>query len=114
MNRTAIHRLESSQASNPTMLTLMRYAAALGKRIIWSLGDAPGWRGEASGGLVRQSEAISCARSLSRNTDCAGSAEEDLLIVYAEAFAKEADPEDFSLTAILAHERGHQILARHL
>ena len=41
MNRTAIHRLESSQASNPTILTLMRYAAALGKRIIWSVGDAP-------------------------------------------------------------------------
>ena len=41
------------------------------------------------------------------------SADEDLLIVYAEAFDKGADPEEFSLTAILAHERGHQILARH-
>lgn len=43
----------------------------------------------------------------------ARSADEDLLTVYAEAFDKDADPEEFSLTAILAHERGHQILARH-
>jgi hypothetical protein len=39
--------------------------------------------------------------------------EEDLLTVYAEAFERDADPEDFSLDAILAHERGHQLLARH-
>jgi len=38
---------------------------------------------------------------------------EDLLTVYAEAFERDADPEDFSLHAILAHERGHQLLARH-
>lgn len=40
-------------------------------------------------------------------------AEEDLLIVYAEAFERDADPEDFSLKAIIAHECGHQLLARH-
>ncbi len=40
-------------------------------------------------------------------------AEDDLLTVYAEAFERDADPEDFSLEAILAHERGHQLLARH-
>jgi hypothetical protein len=40
-------------------------------------------------------------------------AEEDLLTVYAEAFERDADPEDFSLDAIVAHERGHQLLARH-
>jgi hypothetical protein len=38
---------------------------------------------------------------------------DDLLTVYAEAFERDADPEDFSLEAILAHERGHQLLARH-
>src|SRR5436190_7330879 len=38
---------------------------------------------------------------------------DDLLTVYAEAFERDADPEDFSLDAILAHERGHQLLARH-
>jgi hypothetical protein len=40
-------------------------------------------------------------------------AEQDRLLVFAEAFERDADPEEFSLTAILAHERGHQILARH-
>src|SRR5882724_11003359 len=40
-------------------------------------------------------------------------AADDLLTVYAEAFERDADPEDFSLDAILAHERGHQLLARH-
>lgn len=43
----------------------------------------------------------------------ATSPEQDLLIVYAEAFERDANPEEFSLTAILAHERGHQLLARH-
>jgi hypothetical protein len=38
---------------------------------------------------------------------------EDMLIVYAEAFVRDANPGDFSLTAILAHERGHQLLVRH-
>lgn len=37
----------------------------------------------------------------------------DLLTVYAEAFERDAHPEDFSLDAIIAHECGHQILARH-
>ncbi len=40
-------------------------------------------------------------------------AEEDLLTVYAEAFERDADPEDFSLEAMITHECGHQILARH-
>jgi hypothetical protein len=45
---------------------------------------------------------------------CRGSsASEDVLTVYAEAFERDADPDDFSLAAIVAHERGHQLLARH-
>jgi hypothetical protein len=40
-------------------------------------------------------------------------AKEDLLTVFAEAFERDADPEDFSLEAVIAHECGHQILARH-
>lgn len=40
-------------------------------------------------------------------------AEDDLLTVYAEAFERDRDPKDFSLEAIVAHERGHQLLARH-
>jgi hypothetical protein len=43
----------------------------------------------------------------------ANSEQRDLLTVYAEAFDRDADPEDFSLEAIIAHERGHQLLARH-
>ena len=39
--------------------------------------------------------------------------EADLLTVYAESFDRDADPEDFSLEAMIAHECGHQILARH-
>jgi hypothetical protein len=41
------------------------------------------------------------------------SAEADLLTIYAEAFERDADPEDFSLIAMIAHECGHQLLARH-
>jgi hypothetical protein len=36
----------------------------------------------------------------------------DLLVVYAEAFERDADPEDFALQAIIAHECGHQRLLR--
>jgi hypothetical protein len=39
--------------------------------------------------------------------------EQDLLVVYAEALERDANPDDFSLAAIIAHERGHQLLARH-
>jgi len=41
------------------------------------------------------------------------SQESDILTVYAEAFERDADPEDFSLEAMIAHECGHQILGRH-
>ena len=37
----------------------------------------------------------------------------DLLWLSAEAFERDADPADFSLRAMIAHERGHQLLARH-
>jgi hypothetical protein len=40
--------------------------------------------------------------------------DEDLLTVYAEAFERDADPEEFSLEAIIAHECGHQQIARNL
>lgn len=42
----------------------------------------------------------------------APAAEDDLLIVYAEAFERDANPEDFSLEAMIAHECGHQLLIR--
>jgi hypothetical protein len=40
-------------------------------------------------------------------------AEQDVVTVYAEAFDRDANPNDFSLNAILAHERGHQLVVRH-
>ena len=41
------------------------------------------------------------------------SPEADLLTICAEAFERDADPDDFSLEGMIAHECGHQILARH-
>jgi hypothetical protein len=38
------------------------------------------------------------------------SPEDDTLVVYAKAFERDADPNDFSLEAIIAHERGHQLV----
>lgn len=42
----------------------------------------------------------------------AATADQDLLTVYVEAFERDADPNEYSLNAILAHERGHQLLVR--
>ena len=39
--------------------------------------------------------------------------DQDWLIVFADAFDRDADLNDFSLEAILAHERGHQLVVRH-
>ena len=39
-------------------------------------------------------------------------AERDLLVVYAEGFIRDASHGDFTLDAIIAHERGHQIVCR--
>jgi len=39
-------------------------------------------------------------------------ASRDVLILYAEAFSRDAEPTDFSLEAIIAHERGHQVVCR--
>jgi hypothetical protein len=38
--------------------------------------------------------------------------EQDMLVVYAEAFRRDAAGDDFSLEAIIAHERGHQLWCR--
>lgn len=40
MDRAALSRLENGLQPNPTLDTLYRYAAALGKRIVWSFRDA--------------------------------------------------------------------------
>ena len=39
LDRAAISRLENGKQDNPTVATLMRYAAAVGKRFLWSYED---------------------------------------------------------------------------
>jgi len=41
MDRSALSKLETGQRPNPTVETLMRYADAVGKRLVVSLADAP-------------------------------------------------------------------------
>jgi len=40
MDRSALSKLETGQRSNPTVATLVRYAEAVGKRLVVSLADA--------------------------------------------------------------------------
>ena len=40
MDRSAISKLETGQRANPTVETLVRYAEAVGKRLVVSLNDA--------------------------------------------------------------------------
>ncbi len=40
MDRSALSKLETGQRPNPTVETLMRYAEAVGKRLVLSLADA--------------------------------------------------------------------------
>jgi DNA-binding XRE family transcriptional regulator len=41
LDRAVISRLENGKQDNPTVATLMRYAAAIGKRFIWTWEDLP-------------------------------------------------------------------------
>jgi ribosome-binding protein aMBF1 (putative translation factor) len=41
MDRSALSKLETGQRANPTVETLVRYAEAVGKRLLVSLADAP-------------------------------------------------------------------------
>jgi DNA-binding XRE family transcriptional regulator len=41
MDRSALSKLETGQRANPTVETLVRYAEAVGKRLVVSLTDAP-------------------------------------------------------------------------
>lgn len=41
MDRSAISKLESGHRTNPTIDTLVRYAQAVGKRLVVELADAP-------------------------------------------------------------------------
>src|SRR5437016_13614606 len=39
LDRAVVSRLENGKQDNPTVATLMRYAAAVGKRLLWSYAD---------------------------------------------------------------------------
>jgi hypothetical protein len=39
LDRAVVSRLENGKLTNPTVATLMRYAAAIGKRLVWSYRD---------------------------------------------------------------------------
>lgn len=39
IDKAALSRLENGLTENPTVVTLARYAAALGKRLVWTLQD---------------------------------------------------------------------------
>ena len=39
LDRAVVSRLENGKQHNPTIATLMRYAAAVGKRFLWSYED---------------------------------------------------------------------------
>jgi DNA-binding XRE family transcriptional regulator len=41
LDRAVVSRLENGKQDNPTVATLMRYAAAIGKRFVWSYEDVP-------------------------------------------------------------------------
>jgi DNA-binding XRE family transcriptional regulator len=41
LDRAVVSRLEMGKQDNPTIATLMRYAAAIGKRFVWSYEDLP-------------------------------------------------------------------------
>jgi transcriptional regulator with XRE-family HTH domain len=40
MDRSALSKLKTGQRANPTIETLVRYAEAVGKRVVVSLADA--------------------------------------------------------------------------
>lgn len=40
IDKAALSRLENGLTENPTVTTLARYAAAIGKRLVWTLEDA--------------------------------------------------------------------------
>jgi transcriptional regulator with XRE-family HTH domain len=48
IDRATISKLETGKIANPTLLTLRTYAAALGKRLSWSLADLPAGSSETS------------------------------------------------------------------
>jgi DNA-binding XRE family transcriptional regulator len=53
MDRSALSKLETGQRSNPTLETLVRYAEAVGKRLVVTLTDAPEGQAQLADGPER-------------------------------------------------------------
>jgi DNA-binding XRE family transcriptional regulator len=56
LDRAVVSRLENGKQDNPTVATLMRYAAALGKRFLWSYEDLATPLTESDGKAGRAAE----------------------------------------------------------
>ena len=53
LDRAVVSRLENGKQDNPTVSTLMRYAAAIGKRFLWSFEDLANETAGRNGKAVR-------------------------------------------------------------
>ncbi len=49
LDRAVVSRLENGKQDNPTVATLMRYAAAVGKRFLWSYEDLAAYGADGAG-----------------------------------------------------------------
>jgi predicted transcriptional regulator len=54
LDRAVVSRLENGKQDNPTVATLMRYAAAVGKRFVWSYEALPADTANGTGKTVRR------------------------------------------------------------
>jgi predicted transcriptional regulator len=54
LDRAVVSRLENGKQDNPTVVTLMRYAAAVGKRFVWSYEDLETKKGSDNGKASRR------------------------------------------------------------
>jgi transcriptional regulator with XRE-family HTH domain len=54
LDRAVVSRLENGKQDNPTVATLMRYAAAVGKRFMWCYEDLGGKDANGDGKMARR------------------------------------------------------------
>jgi transcriptional regulator with XRE-family HTH domain len=54
LDRAVVSRLENGRQDNPTVATLMRYAAALGKRFLWAYEPLPAQVASGNARAVRR------------------------------------------------------------
>jgi predicted transcriptional regulator len=62
LDRAVVSRLENGKQDNPTVATLMRYAAAVGKRFLWSYEDVARKGTDRNGKASRRTKTASNRR----------------------------------------------------